>query len=134
MHHLIQHVFSPLLLLTYLVMSGSDSPGQAVEAEEIVKQLEMEQVEEMPTSTATSREPLSVPLYTSAMPSAFRPPSSTHTPAEESENSPHSDLPPLTGVKDMTLLDFSMGELSFHLSFLFLKESWIKKNRHFTKI
>lgn len=94
-------------------MSASDSPGQAVEAEEIVKQLEMEQVEEMPTSTATSREPLSVPLYTSAMPSAFRPPSSTHTPAEESENTPHSDLPPLTGVKDMTLLDFSMGVYYF---------------------
>jgi len=95
-------------------MSASDSPGQAVEAEEIVKQLEMEQVEEMPTSTATSREPLSVPLYTSAMPSAFRPPSSTHTPAEESENTPHSDLPPLTGVKYMTLLDFSLGEHIIH--------------------
>ncbi|XP_058637152.1 CTD small phosphatase-like protein 2-B isoform X2 [Onychostoma macrolepis] len=76
--------------------NASDSPGQVVEAEEIVKQLEMEQVEEMPTSTATSKEPLSVPLYTSAMPSAFRPPPSTHTVVEESENTPHSDLPPLT--------------------------------------
>uniref|UniRef100_A0AAY4CIK2 FCP1 homology domain-containing protein n=1 Tax=Denticeps clupeoides TaxID=299321 RepID=A0AAY4CIK2_9TELE len=36
--------------------SGSDSPGQAVEAEEIVKQLDMGQVEETPTSTATSTE------------------------------------------------------------------------------
>lgn len=70
-------------------------------AEEIVKQLEMEQVEEMPTSTATSREPLSVPLYTSAMPSAFRPPSSIHTP--ECENTTHPDLPPLTGVKHIGL-------------------------------
>lgn len=94
-------------------MLASDSPGQAVEAEEIVKQLEMEQVEEMPTSAATSREPLSVPLYTSAMPSAFRPPPSTHTPAEERENTPHSDLPPLTGVKDMTLLDSSISEYFF---------------------
>ncbi|XP_078097308.1 CTD small phosphatase-like protein 2-A isoform X2 [Mustelus asterias] len=34
--------------------SGSDSPGQAVEAEEIVKQLELEQVDEITTSTATS--------------------------------------------------------------------------------
>ncbi|XP_021397462.2 CTD small phosphatase-like protein 2 [Lonchura striata] len=34
--------------------SGSDSPGQAVEAEEIVKQLDMEQVDEITTSTATS--------------------------------------------------------------------------------
>ncbi|KTG41979.1 hypothetical protein cypCar_00006958 [Cyprinus carpio] len=56
----------------------------------------MEQVEEMPTCTATSKEPLSVPLYTSAMPSAFRPPPSIHTPAEESVNTPHADLPPLT--------------------------------------
>lgn len=75
-----------------------------MEAEEIVKQLEMEQVEEMPTCTATSREPLSVPLYTSAMASAFRPPPTIHTPAEENENTPHADLPPLTGVIDMTLL------------------------------
>ncbi|XP_056356220.1 CTD small phosphatase-like protein 2 isoform X2 [Oenanthe melanoleuca] len=34
--------------------SGSDSPGQAVEAEEIVKQLDMEQVDEITTSTATA--------------------------------------------------------------------------------
>ncbi|XP_007903446.1 CTD small phosphatase-like protein 2 [Callorhinchus milii] len=34
--------------------SGSDSPGQAVEAEEIVKQLDLEQVDEITTSTATS--------------------------------------------------------------------------------
>uniref|UniRef100_A0A667HQD1 CTD small phosphatase-like protein 2 n=1 Tax=Lynx canadensis TaxID=61383 RepID=A0A667HQD1_LYNCA len=34
--------------------SGSDSPGQAVEAEEIVKQLDMEQVDEITTSTTTS--------------------------------------------------------------------------------
>ncbi len=118
MHHLTWHVFSFLLspsLLSRLVLSASDSPGQVVEAEEIVKQLEMEQVEEMPTSTATSTEPLSVPLYTSAMPSAFRPPPSTHTIAEESENTPHSDLPPLTGVKDMTLLHLSpnLGAVSF---------------------
>lgn len=90
-----------MLKIQFSVTSGSDSPGQAVEAEEIVKQLEMEQVEEMPTSTATSREPLSVPLYTSAMPSAFRPPSSIHTP--ECEDTTHPDLPPLTGVKHMTL-------------------------------
>lgn len=88
-----------------------------MEAEEIVKQLEMEQVEEMPSSTATSKEPLSVPLYTSAMPSAFRPPPSIHTPAEESVNTPHADLPPLTGVKDMTFLHLSLniGAVSFKL-------------------
>ncbi|XP_016421336.1 CTD small phosphatase-like protein 2-B [Sinocyclocheilus rhinocerous] len=90
-------IFSPVFnFFSPANKNASDSPGQVVEAEEIVKQLEMEQVEEMPTSTATSKEPLSVPLYTSAIPSAFRPPPSTHTPAEESVNTPHSDLPPLT--------------------------------------
>lgn len=72
-----------------------------MEAEEIVKQLEMEQVEEMPTSTATSREPLSVPLYSNAMPTAFRPPTSIHTP--ECEDNPHPDLPPLTGLQHVIL-------------------------------
>uniref|UniRef100_A0A8C1ZN74 CTD (carboxy-terminal domain, RNA polymerase II, polypeptide A) small phosphatase like 2b n=1 Tax=Cyprinus carpio TaxID=7962 RepID=A0A8C1ZN74_CYPCA len=78
-------IFSPVFnFFSPANKNASDSPGQVVEAEEIVKQLEMEQVEEMPTCTATSKEPLSVPLYTSAMPSAFRPPPSFHTPAEES--------------------------------------------------
>uniref|UniRef100_A0A8C2C569 CTD (carboxy-terminal domain, RNA polymerase II, polypeptide A) small phosphatase like 2b n=1 Tax=Cyprinus carpio TaxID=7962 RepID=A0A8C2C569_CYPCA len=83
-------IFSPVFnFFSPASKNASDSPGQVVEAEEIVKQLEMEQVEEMPTCTATSKEPLSVPLYTSAMPSAFRPPPSIHTPAEESVNTPH---------------------------------------------
>ncbi|XP_036440005.1 CTD small phosphatase-like protein 2-B isoform X1 [Colossoma macropomum] len=75
------------------VVSGSDSPGQAVEAEEIVKQLDMEQVEETPTSTATY-----VPLCPTAMPSAamrLPPPSYTQT-EEEEEEVAHADLPPLT--------------------------------------
>lgn len=90
-------IFSPVFnFFSPANKNASNSPGQVVEAEEIVKQLEMEQVEEMPTCTATSREPLSVPLYTSAMASAFRPPPTIHTPAEENENTPHADLPPLT--------------------------------------
>uniref|UniRef100_A0AAR2LLS2 FCP1 homology domain-containing protein n=1 Tax=Pygocentrus nattereri TaxID=42514 RepID=A0AAR2LLS2_PYGNA len=79
------------------VVSGSDSPGQAVEAEEIVKQLDMEQVEETPTSTATC-----VPLCPSAMPSAamrLPPPSYTQT-EEEEEEVTHADLPPLTGKEE----------------------------------
>uniref|UniRef100_A0A8C1KN30 CTD (carboxy-terminal domain, RNA polymerase II, polypeptide A) small phosphatase like 2b n=1 Tax=Cyprinus carpio TaxID=7962 RepID=A0A8C1KN30_CYPCA len=61
-------IFSPVFnFFSPANKNASDSPGQAVEAEEIVKQLEMEQVEEMPSSTATSKEPLSVPLYTSAI-------------------------------------------------------------------
>uniref|UniRef100_A0A672N3M9 CTD small phosphatase-like protein 2-B n=1 Tax=Sinocyclocheilus grahami TaxID=75366 RepID=A0A672N3M9_SINGR len=59
-------IFSPVFnFFSPANKNASDSSGQVVEAEEIVKQLEMEQVEEMPSSTATSKEPLSVPLYTS---------------------------------------------------------------------
>ncbi|XP_039629055.1 CTD small phosphatase-like protein 2 [Polypterus senegalus] len=68
--------------------SGSDSPGQAVEAEEIVKQLDMEQVEEMPTSTATSTEDVAyqdIPIR-----------SSTENGSEEGEITSDGDLPPLT--------------------------------------
>ncbi|MBN3306684.1 CTD small phosphatase-like protein 2 [Amia ocellicauda] len=70
--------------------SGSDSPGQAVEAEEIVKQLDMEQVEEMPTSTATSTEGM---LYPSP-PLPLRP--TTDSASEEGEIVSDGDLPPLT--------------------------------------
>ncbi|XP_072527735.1 CTD small phosphatase-like protein 2-B [Salminus brasiliensis] len=77
------------------IMSCSDSPDQAVEAEEIVKQLDMEQVEETPTSTATC-----APLCPSAMlPAAMRLPSPIHAQAEEEEEGEevvHADLPPLT--------------------------------------
>lgn len=70
--------------------SGSDSPGQAVEAEEIVKQLDMEQVEEIPASTATSTEGAvfsnqTVPLR-----------STTDDASEEGEIASDADLPPLT--------------------------------------
>uniref|UniRef100_A0A8C1Y374 CTD (carboxy-terminal domain, RNA polymerase II, polypeptide A) small phosphatase like 2b n=1 Tax=Cyprinus carpio TaxID=7962 RepID=A0A8C1Y374_CYPCA len=51
-------IFSPVFnFFSPANKNASDSPGQVVEAEEIVKQLEMEQVEEMPTCTATSKEP-----------------------------------------------------------------------------
>lgn len=73
--------------------SGSDSPGQAVEAEEIVKQLDMEQVEEIPASTATSTEGAvfsnqTVPLT-----------STTDDASEEGEIASDADLPPLTGLE-----------------------------------
>ncbi|XP_066510633.1 CTD small phosphatase-like protein 2-B [Hoplias malabaricus] len=77
------------------VVSGSDSPGQAVEAEEIVKQLDMEQVEEIPTSTATC-----APLCPSAMPPAVMrllPPNLMQTEEDDEEDEvAHADLPPLT--------------------------------------
>ncbi|KAG7468015.1 hypothetical protein MATL_G00138300 [Megalops atlanticus] len=74
--------------------SGSDSPGQAVEAEEIVKQLDMEQVEETPTSTATSTEVMAVPPYPPPAPLRPLPPQDGTT--EEGEIVTDSDLPPLT--------------------------------------
>ncbi|TRY97362.1 hypothetical protein DNTS_033005 [Danionella cerebrum] len=72
--------------------AGSDSPGQAVEAEEIVKQLEMEQLEETPTSTTTdgrdqgfdpALNPRTLPHIDSAV--------------EEGEIVTEADMPPLTG-------------------------------------
>uniref|UniRef100_A0A667XX03 CTD small phosphatase like 2 n=1 Tax=Myripristis murdjan TaxID=586833 RepID=A0A667XX03_9TELE len=95
------------------VSSGSDSPDQALEAEEIVKQLDMEQVEEMPTSTATSTQELctTTSLYSSA--SQLPPLRPAHMPevpptAEEGEIDADADLPPLTAPgssPDMAYVD-----------------------------
>ncbi|XP_030622263.1 CTD small phosphatase-like protein 2-B [Chanos chanos] len=74
--------------------AGSESPGQALEAEEIVKQLDMEKMEETPTSTATSTEDTCVSLYPSAMPLPLKPMHPADAPAEEI--TADSDLPPLT--------------------------------------
>nr|XP_033776255.1 CTD small phosphatase-like protein 2 isoform X2 [Geotrypetes seraphini] len=70
--------------------SGSDSPGQAVEAEEIVKQLDMEQVDEITTATATSTNGAS---YSSQV-AQIRP--SINNGLEEVEEAPGRDLPLLT--------------------------------------
>uniref|UniRef100_H3ART2 CTD small phosphatase like 2 n=1 Tax=Latimeria chalumnae TaxID=7897 RepID=H3ART2_LATCH len=73
--------------------SGSDSPGQAVEAEEIVKQLDMEQVDEITTSTATSTNGA---VY-SSQPAPVR--CAVDNGSEVVVNSADRDLPPLTGGK-----------------------------------
>ncbi|KAK3510277.1 hypothetical protein QTP70_032701 [Hemibagrus guttatus] len=78
--------YKPLLL-------GLDLPGQAMEAEEIIKQLDMEQVEEMPMGTATSAPGQCAPAYPSAMS-----PYHSHTDDEEEDAVTHVDLPPLTVV------------------------------------
>uniref|UniRef100_A0A8C6P3X1 CTD small phosphatase like 2 n=1 Tax=Nothobranchius furzeri TaxID=105023 RepID=A0A8C6P3X1_NOTFU len=71
--------------------SGSDSPDQALEAEEIVKQLDIEQVVETTTSTAMSTQdvsplpPLRPPHMLEASPTA-----------EKGELDADADLPPLT--------------------------------------
>ncbi|ELK05470.1 CTD small phosphatase-like protein 2 [Pteropus alecto] len=70
--------------------SGSDSPGQAVEAEEIVKQLDMEQVDEITTSTTTSTNGAAY----SNQAIQVRP--SINNGLEEAEETVNRDIPPLT--------------------------------------
>ncbi|KAB0400237.1 hypothetical protein E2I00_004210, partial [Balaenoptera physalus] len=70
--------------------SGSDSPGQAVEAEEIVKQLDMEQVDEITTSTTTSTNGAA---YSNQ---AVQVRSSINNGLEEAEETVNRDIPPLT--------------------------------------
>ncbi|KAJ8247820.1 hypothetical protein GJAV_G00250890 [Gymnothorax javanicus] len=92
--------FSPANKNALAGTAGSDSPGQAVEAEEIVKQLDMDRVEETPTSTATATAPSTtegpgIPLSLSLSPSAsaLLPPETT---LEDGEITADPDLPPLT--------------------------------------
>lgn len=81
--------------------SGSDSPDQALEAEEIVKQLDMEQVVETATSTGSSTEEMcSATNFYSAV-THLPPLRAPHIPeasatAEEGELEADADLPPLT--------------------------------------
>uniref|UniRef100_A0A672Y2C1 CTD (carboxy-terminal domain, RNA polymerase II, polypeptide A) small phosphatase like 2b n=1 Tax=Sphaeramia orbicularis TaxID=375764 RepID=A0A672Y2C1_9TELE len=73
--------------------SGSDSPDQALEAEEIVKQLDIEQAVETPTSTATSTQELCA---------------TTNFYSSEGELDTDADLPPLTAPgssPDMAYVD-----------------------------
>ncbi|XP_063052649.1 CTD small phosphatase-like protein 2-A [Engraulis encrasicolus] len=88
-----------------------ESPGQAVEAEEVVKQLEMEPPEETPSSTPTSTtttttapapappsassESRGVTLYPTGQVPAMPLPDST---VEEGEIVTEADMPPLTAV------------------------------------
>uniref|UniRef100_A0A9J7Z416 CTD (carboxy-terminal domain, RNA polymerase II, polypeptide A) small phosphatase like 2a n=2 Tax=Cyprinus carpio TaxID=7962 RepID=A0A9J7Z416_CYPCA len=73
--------------------AGSDSPGQAVEAEEIVKQLDMEQLEETPTSTTTDGRDLTFDPAPNP-----RPLPHIDTSVEEGEIVTEADMPPLTAV------------------------------------
>ncbi|XP_026939964.1 CTD small phosphatase-like protein 2 isoform X2 [Lagenorhynchus albirostris] len=69
--------------------SGSDSPGQAVEAEEIVKQLDMEQVDEITTSTTTSTNGAAYSNQAVQVRSSING-------LEEAEETVNRDIPPLT--------------------------------------
>lgn len=74
--------------------AGSDSPGQAVEAEEIVKQLDMEQVDEIITNTAAAAA--NGASYTSQ---AVQIRATINNGLEEVEDVADRDLPPLTGKR-----------------------------------
>lgn len=82
--------------LLFLATPGSDSPGQAMEAEEIMKQLDIEQAEEMPSSTLTSTEGIT-PCHNALMlPQKLQ--ITSDTTIEEGEIVTETDMPPLTGM------------------------------------
>lgn len=95
-------VYVILVCVWFSASSGSDSPDQALEAEEIVKQLDMEQTVETPTSTAISTQELCAATHfyssVSQLP-PLRPPTilEASPTTEEGELDPDADLPPLTG-------------------------------------
>lgn len=104
---IIKHYYSaglPSLVCVCPASAGSDSPDQALEAEEMVAQLDIEPAVETPTSTVTSTPELcaTTNLYSSLpqqLPPPLRPP---HIPevsptAGEGELQADADLPPLTG-------------------------------------
>lgn len=91
-----------LLCMCFSASSGSDSPDQALEAEEIVKQLDMEQAVETPTSTATSTQEVCAPTNFYSSVSQLPPLRPPHIPevspaAVEGALEADADLPPLTG-------------------------------------
>ncbi|KAJ3595896.1 hypothetical protein NHX12_002308 [Muraenolepis orangiensis] len=75
---------------------GSDSPGQALEAEEILKQLDIEQAEEIQSSTLTSTEGLT--LCHTAPVLEQKPEIAPDSTFEEGQIVTENDMPPLTEV------------------------------------
>lgn len=85
-----------MLVISFVGTSGSDSPGQAVEAEEIVKQLELEQVDEITTSTATSA---TGGLYSGQAVTAQSP--SPDSSSDNAEDKVASKVHPMPGIADL---------------------------------
>lgn len=81
---------------------GSESPGQAVEAEEIMKQLDIEPAEEMPSITLTSREGITQCHTVPMLPQRLQ--ITSDTTIEEGEIVTETDIPPLTGRRLLILL------------------------------
>ncbi|XP_053276839.1 CTD small phosphatase-like protein 2-B [Pleuronectes platessa] len=107
-------IFSPVFnFFSPAKNASSDSPDQSLEAEEIVKQLEIEQAVEMPTSTAISTPELCATTnFYASVPQLppLRPPHIPEAPptAGEGELAADADLPPLTApgaVPEMAYVD-----------------------------
>uniref|UniRef100_H3CVI4 FCP1 homology domain-containing protein n=1 Tax=Tetraodon nigroviridis TaxID=99883 RepID=H3CVI4_TETNG len=100
---------------------GSDSPDQAMEAEEIVKQLDMEQAVETPTSTATSTQELSATSNfnsSASQPPPLRPPHISEVSPLAVKEELDADLPPLT---DMTYVEAPLAAVPPEASY---EEDW----------
>ncbi|CAG5957856.1 unnamed protein product [Menidia menidia] len=91
-------IFSPVFNFfspaTKTATPGSDSPGQAVEAEEIIKQLDIEQAEEIPSSALTSTEGITQCLTSPLIPQSLQ--ITSDSTIEEGEIVTEIDMPPLT--------------------------------------
>lgn len=91
-------IFSPVFNFfspaTKTATPGSDSPGQAMEAEEIMKQLDIEPAEEMPSSTLTSTEGITPCHTVPILPQRLQ--ITSDTTIEEGEIVTETDMPPLT--------------------------------------
>lgn len=91
-------IFSPVFNFfspaTKTATPGSDSPGQAIEAEEIMKQLDIDQAEEMPSSTLTSTDGITPCHPGPILPQRLQ--ISPDAPIEQGEIITETDMPPLT--------------------------------------
>ncbi|XP_024137501.1 CTD small phosphatase-like protein 2-A [Oryzias melastigma] len=98
-------IFSPVFNFfspaTKTATPGSDSPGQAVEAEEIMKQLDIEPAEEMPSSTLTSTEGIGQCYSSSMLPQRLQ--ITSDSSIEEGEIITETDMPPLTAPGCMSV-------------------------------
>ncbi|KAM6950583.1 CTD small phosphatase-like protein 2-B [Lycodopsis pacificus] len=104
-------IFSPVF--NFFSPAKNDSPDQSVEAEEIVKQLDIEQAVETPTSTAASMQELCATTNFYSSVSQLPPMRPPHIPevsptARDGELCADADLPPLTAPgssPDMAYVD-----------------------------
>ncbi|XP_010786351.1 CTD small phosphatase-like protein 2-A isoform X1 [Notothenia coriiceps] len=97
-------IFSPVFNFfspaTKTATPGSDSPGQAIEAEEIMKQLDIEPAEEMPSSTLTSTEGITPCHPAPVLPQRLQ--MNSDTTIEQGEIVTETDMPPLTENRSET--------------------------------